>query len=117
MEMYATPILINGKQQTILVYKSETPMEFSDLGFHRQEQSYGNTNITTTYITEPYIYQEIPPEESDSGPYYFYWFLVNRIDTVTSITNQEEIEALKARLEASESAILGLMQMQLNQPM
>lgn len=114
MEMYATPIILNGKQQTILVYKSETPMEFSDFGFHKQEQSYGNTTITTTYITEPYIYREISPEESDSGPYYFYWFLVNRIDTVETITNQEEIEALKARQEASESAILGLMQMQMS---
>ncbi len=114
MEMYATPIILNDKQQTILIYKSETPMTFSDLGFHKQEKSYGNITTTTTYITEPYIYREISPEESDSGPYYFYWFLVNRIDTITSINNQSQIDELKDRQAASEEAILGLMNMQIS---
>lgn len=88
MEMYTTPILLNDRQQTILIYKSETPMTFSNLGFHKDVKAYGDTSITTTYITEPYIYREIPPEKSDSGPYYYYWFLLAKDQGAADIANR-----------------------------
>ena len=40
------------------------------------------------YTCEPYIYREIPPEESDSGPYYYYWFLLAKDQGAADIANR-----------------------------
>lgn len=92
-------------------------MAFPDPGRHIIRKEMGDSSIVEVYSCEPYIYRQIAPDESDSGPYYFYWFLVEHVDTQTIVTNQSQLDELKSRLEASESAILGLMQMQLTQPM
>lgn len=87
MEHYTSQIIVNGESRTILIYKSEEPMTFDTPGYHKfiLDEDTGLRQII--YSTNPEPYRTITPEESDSGPYYFYWFLVNRIDTTELIIN------------------------------
>lgn len=81
MEHYTAQIVVNGEFRTMLIYRSETPMVFDDPGRHSFMATAESSTTQTVYITNPEPYREITPEESDSGPYYFYWFLVERVDT------------------------------------
>ena len=117
METYTATTLVNGQPRAVLIYKADAPITFPHPGSHTICRDLGDATIVEAYRCEPYIYREITPEESDSGPFYFYWFLITGMDSTTVINNQSQINDLKSRQEAAESAILGLMQMQLNQPM
>ena len=91
-----TPVIVNGELRTMLIYKSETPMTFDDPGVHRFTIEDENSMVQEAYITSPVPYQEITPEQSNSGDFYFYWFLVNRVERTTIVTNEEKIKQLEA---------------------
>lgn len=95
MEHYTAQIIVNGEFRTMLIYRSETPMVFDDPGRHSFMATGESSTTQTVYITNPEPYREITPEESDSGPYYFYWFLVERVDTTELVIDSTELEAMK----------------------
>ena len=68
----------------MLIYKSEERMDFPDSSTHIIQ---GGLSVKV-YTCEPYIYREIPPEGSDSGPYYYYWFLLAKDQGAADIANQ-----------------------------
>ena len=84
MEAYTVPWRVNGEPHTMLIYKSEERMDFPDPSTHIIQ---GEPSVKV-YTCEPYIYREIPPEESDSGPYYYYWFLLAKDQGAADIANQ-----------------------------
>lgn len=86
MEHYTAQIIVNGEFRTMLIYKSETPVKFEDPSRHSFTIPGDNSTIQVVYITDPGPYRTVTPEESDSGPYYFYWFLVQRVDTTELVT-------------------------------
>ena len=108
MEQYTVQGMADGRQRAILVYKSGEAMAFPDPGSHTIRRELGDTTTIETYVCEPYVYREIPP--GDSEPYYYYWFLVDHVDTQTIVTNQSQIDEIKSRQEASDLALLGVMQ-------
>ena len=105
MEHYTAQIIVNGEFRTMLIYKSEIPMEFETPGYHKFVEPGENSTIQRTYITGPEPYRTVTPEESDSGPYYFYWFIVDRIDTTELMIDSAELEGLKARQDELETAM------------
>lgn len=95
MEHYTTQIIVNGEFRTILIYKSETPIIFEDYSRHSFTINRKDSTLQIVYITNSEPYREVIPEESDSGSYYFYWFLVERIDTTEIIVDSEQVNQLK----------------------
>ena len=81
MEHYTAQIVVNREFRTMLIYRSETPVEFEDPSRHSFTVPGESSTTQVVYTTNPEPYRTITPEESDSGPYYFYWFLVERVDT------------------------------------
>ena len=95
MEHYTAQIVVNGEFRTMLIYRSEVPMTFDDPGRHSFMTTGESSTTQTAYITNPEPYRTVIPEESDSGPYYFYWFLVERVDTTELVIDSTELEAMK----------------------
>lgn len=97
---------LNGSWVPIVIISTDEDMDFSAGTVFKIEEG----PIKKTYYCEAKPYREFTPG-IDSLQYH-YWFVMLSKETILDTT-----EELKARMEASESAILGLMQMQLNQPM
>ena len=92
MEHYTAQITVNSEFRTMLIYKSESPIEFEDPSRHSFTIPGEGSTLQVVYITNPEPYRTVTPEESDSGPYYFYWFLVQRIDTTELVAGGDPSE-------------------------
>ena len=98
MQYYTAQIIINNTPRTVLICKSSTPVTFDDPSYHRYVTETENQVTTTTYVTEPYIYRQA----YESG-YYYYWFILIRMETVMSVTNEEKIQTLSADVDQLET--------------
>lgn len=98
MQYYTAQIIINNSPRTILVCKSPEPVTFSDPSYHRYVTETENQVTTSTYVTEPYIYRQ-----AYDNQYYYYWFILIRMETVMSVTNEEKIQTLSADVEQLET--------------
>ena len=99
--------VVNGRWVPIVILSSDSAMDFSGGTVFKDTNDFQKI----TYYCEPTPYRVFVPGEQGSDKYY-YWFIV--LSKETLIDNSNEIDSLKTRLEASESAILGLMQMQMS---
>ena len=84
MEAYTVAGGVNGEAHNMVIYQSEEKVDFPDSSTHIIQ---GGLSVKV-YTCEPYIYREIPPEGSDSGPYYYYWFLLAKDQGAADIANQ-----------------------------
>ena len=101
--MYTTPTQINGAWREVLIYKSETLLTFDSFDRHHQTDEQGDKTVLTTYVTEPYIYREFAPTESDN--HYYYWFVVKVVERETVTTNGDKVAALEEQLATTQMAI------------
>ena len=97
MFYYTAEITYNNSTRTMLICKSKTPVTFEDLEHHRQVSETENQVTTTTYTTEPVICNQAYDE-----PYYYYWFILKRVEAVVSVTNEEKIKKLEEDFTAKD---------------
>lgn len=94
MFYYKSAMLINGEQKTMLVCKSLEPVEFTNLGYHKQVSG----SVSTIYTTEPYIYRNFYADG-----YYYYWFILIRVDSTEIVVDSTELQEVKSRQDNIES--------------
>ena len=98
-------VLVNNEFRQVLIYSSETEMEFPNKNTHVVTQEFETAKHVTVYTCENAIYRTIKPTKKN--PNWTYWFLIkasqNEVFEIPS-----EIIAENEQLKQANAILMGL---------